>query len=384
MNDYELFNSVNNLVSMAKEKKRQASIRGENYNVFDILGMTTSEVKLHSSFIADLLNPHGLHGLGSKPLKCFLDIIKLQFAEDDLLKADVVTEYHIGNISEDYSWGGNIDILIRIKDHYIAIENKINAGDQPKQLVRYKNFIKRHPHKLIYLTIDGHEPSEDSSEGLENNIDYWCISYGVEMFKWLQEILMMSVSRPLIRETTQQYIKVIKELTNQEMEETDKTELFKVMDKNPAVVKELVNSQWYYRQHIVKTYILEPLKKYFTDKGFEWYEDDNFKDQSKESGFGIYLPTWEKMISIEFEKYDYNSGFYGVWDPKHRGSERSPLVGNKNTLAWPYGWENLKYNSWNINSVEEIVSGEVFEDIVRIFEELYQKLIENPFDYPMD
>lgn len=131
--------------------------------------------------------------------------------------------------------GVAILILVKIKDYYTAIENKINAGDQPKQLLRYKNFIKRNPHTLLYLTLDGHEPSEDSSCGLKSKTDYQCISYGVEMHKWLQEILVLSINRPLVRETIQQYLKVIRKLTNQDMEEIDRTELFKAMDRNPVL-----------------------------------------------------------------------------------------------------------------------------------------------------
>lgn len=92
----QFFGTINYLLSIAKEKDRQALIRGENYNVFDIIGLTTNEVKLHSSFIADLLNPNGLHGLGIKPLKHFFEILKLQLTDEDLLSAEVIKEYHIG------------------------------------------------------------------------------------------------------------------------------------------------------------------------------------------------------------------------------------------------------------------------------------------------
>ena len=381
----QFFDRINYILYIAKEKDLQALIRGENYNVFDIIGLTTNEVKLHSSFIADLLNPNGLHGLGIKPLRYFSDILRLQLTDEDLLSAEVIKEYHISNISDDYTFGGNIDILIKIKDYFLAIENKINAIDQPKQLLRYKNFIKRKPHTLLYLTLDGHEPSEDSSCSLKPKTDYQCISYGVEIQQWLQEILVMSINHPLVRETIQQYLKVIRKLTNQDMKEIDRTELFKVMDKNPDVVREITNCQWYYRQHLVENYIIKPLKDYFNGKGFEWYQDDNFKDQAKESGFGIFLPGWVKMICIEFDKYYYVSGYYGVWDPQKRGKEVSLLLGNRKTNSWPYGWEYLsKYSSWNISVAEDIISGKVYNYVIEIFENLYKQISEKPELYPMN
>lgn len=169
------------------------------------------------------------------------------------------------------------------------------------------------------------------------------------------------------------------------MEEIDRTELFKAMDKNPDVVREITNSQWYYRQHLVESYIIKPLKEYFNGKGFEWYQDDNFMDQAKESGFGIFLPGWVKMICIEFDKYDYGSGYYGVWDPQNRGSEVSLLLGNKQTDSWPYGWEYLsKYISWNISVAEDIISGKVYNYVIEIFENLYKQISENPELYTMN
>lgn len=380
----EFFNAINNILSVSEEVDRQATIRGENYNIFNIMQITTNEVLLHSSIIKDLLDPNGLHGLGIKPLKIFLELLNLHFNDDDLFNAEVVKEYHISNITEDYSHGGNIDILMKINDYYLCIENKIYAGDQPKQLLRYKNFIKRHKHTLIYLTLDGHEASPDSACGLQSDRDYRCMSYGVEIYKWLYDILILSIDRPLVRETIQQYKRVIQQLTNQNMTNGDNQSLFIKMDKYPSVVREIVNCQWSYRLHLVETYILKPLKEHFENQGFMWYEDDSFRDQSKETGFAIYLPEWEKKICIEFEKYNFVSGYFGVWDPKSRGSEESPLLGDNKTSAWPYGWEYLKYRNWDVNIVEDIISGQVCQYIIDIFENIYRKIKDNIEKYPMN
>lgn len=145
-----------------------------------------------------------------------------------------------------------------------------------------------------------------------------------------------------------------------------------------------MNSEWEYSLHLVKDYLIPPLKEYFAGRGFRWYEDDDFYSQAKESGVGIYLPGWEKKICIEFDKQDYKSGYYGVWDPKHRGNDAQPILGNEKTQAWPSGWEYLgKYNTWNISIAEDIISGKVTEFIIDKFEKLYNIIIENPNRYPM-
>ncbi len=383
MNYDKFFTSINYLLSISNEKDRQASIRGENYNIFEIIGLTTDEVKLHSSFIADLLSPQGLHGLGVKPLKRFVELLQLQFSPEDLSKAEIIKEYHIGTISEDYNWGGNIDILIKIKDFVLAIENKINAGDQPKQLFRYYSFIKSKPHTLLYLTLDGHDASKSSSCGLKSNVDYKCISYGIDIYKWLNEILMLSISRPLVRETVQQYLNVIRKLTKQDMEEVDRTELFKAMDKNPNVVREIVDTQWAYRQYLVDTYIIEPLKDYFKAKGFVWYENENFQNQSSGASFGIYLPGWKRIICIAFEKQNYGDGFSGIWNTQ-KVDDASFLSGNINFHMALQRESMDKYKSWNISIAEDIISGKVYRCVVEIFEDWHKRICENPELYQMN
>ena len=47
--------------------------RGECFNIFHILDVSTSEVRLHSAFLAELLNPGASHGLAAKFLSSFLD-----------------------------------------------------------------------------------------------------------------------------------------------------------------------------------------------------------------------------------------------------------------------------------------------------------------------
>lgn len=53
-----LFGQVNALIS---KYKKVNELTGENFNVFKILKLESSEVRMHSAFIAELLNPKGSH-----------------------------------------------------------------------------------------------------------------------------------------------------------------------------------------------------------------------------------------------------------------------------------------------------------------------------------
>ena len=87
-----------------------------------------------------------------------------------------------------------------------VIENKIDAEDQPSQLLRYHNFIQDNKKEgiLIYLTKDGHEASEISTKGCD--IEYKCLSYRTNILKWLEKCLSFSGSFPLVQNTIKQYI----------------------------------------------------------------------------------------------------------------------------------------------------------------------------------
>lgn len=92
--------------------------------------------------------------------------------ELDTKEATVETEYSIGYKNNDSTEGGRIDIFVYDnKKNAIIIENKIYAGDQKNQLLRYYNYAFKNKFKfnIIYLTLYGDAASEDSV-GNKNSI----------------------------------------------------------------------------------------------------------------------------------------------------------------------------------------------------------------------
>ena len=144
---------------MAQEAELTARLTGEYFNIFNILSLSTNEVRTHSAFIAELLNPRGSHGQGSLYLDRFLAQFGIAGQAFDSKRSKVEIEYHIGGIDAKNSTGGRIDILLTdANTNRIMIENKIYAGDQHEQLLRYHRYDPKAA--LFYLTLSGNEPSE--------------------------------------------------------------------------------------------------------------------------------------------------------------------------------------------------------------------------------
>ena len=220
---------------------------GENYNVFNILGLSTREVRTHSALIADLLNPKGSHGQGLIFLKLFLDQIKskINFPIDKgkLKNAQTEVEKYIGLKNKDNTEGGNIDIIIEVEKNAIIIENKIYAEDQKNQLLRYYNYGKmrfNNDFLLLYLTLDGHEPSNFSlgiKENKKSQIKYVNITYKEDIKSWLEKCHKETVNQPLLRETLKQYINLVKQLTGQAMSNKVNEKIKNLITENTNIIE---------------------------------------------------------------------------------------------------------------------------------------------------
>lgn len=206
------------LTSIIKNNKKDIGVLGENFNVFNVLKLETDEVRLHSRYLADLLNPHGSHGYRDEFLKTFLQFIGEISLFPELSRVSVYPEKYIGPVTP--TTGGQIDILLEDDQHNILIiENKINAGDQENQLLRYRNYGNMHVAKggnfrLIYLTKNGltaHPISLGENDMTHN--DYKCISYKTEIRSWLEDLIEITISNKKVSATLEQYHQLILQLT---------------------------------------------------------------------------------------------------------------------------------------------------------------------------
>lgn len=261
----KLLNEIGKLVVAQNERTKERYSHGELFNVFNILGLESKEVRLHSALLAELLRLNGMSGVGNAFQKAFLAILGLP--ENYIVDGRVSVELSIGTTTD--TEGGRIDIIMEDGNHAIIIENKIYARDEPAQLLRYTNFAKNnypYGYRLLYLTLDGKEASDDSAQGCP----YQCISYKNEISKWLEECARISFDRPLVRETIRQYINLIKQLTNQSMGTLEDNKLVELV-ASPEHVAEyvmIINNQTSIENRIRLGFVAE-IEKMALDMGYE-------------------------------------------------------------------------------------------------------------------
>ena len=202
--------------------KKHLQQSGEHFNVYEILELSTREVRLHSRLLAELLRPTGSHYMKDLFLKEFIGMLRDhgkdisgQLSSFDCGSASVYVEEPVGPIHPESDRGSRIDVLIRdAAGRVIVIENKIYAFDQDLQLERYS----RIPHlaALLYLTPDGGRPQPHAVGSLRAGVDFACVSYEQDILHWLRTCLTnhQDLSQP-VRWGIQPYIWVLEKITQQ-------------------------------------------------------------------------------------------------------------------------------------------------------------------------
>ena len=366
-----------------------AEITGENFNVFDILNVSTNEMS-HSSFVCFLLDVKAKHGQKDLFLKLFIEQIKNQFDNEkndilnqfETIKSHAVTEKSIGYKSDDVSNGGRIDIIINDGKNNIIIENKIYAGDQEKQMMRYHNYDPNAP--LIYLSLGDENPSDDSitheDKKLELNKDFISISYKSDIKLWIEECIKSVYDKPLIRETLRQYVFLINELTNQSNNKKMSEEIVNIVTRD---VESFNNFQFLLNsQNNIYEQIISKLRTQIEDLnlGLELTSFD--LSNKKSSKFKLTNSELEKenlMISFEFAQNNFKEMDFGfiLSDEKQKSIKienhkklreifKSFFGEVSNTEIWPAYSGFLEYRNWSHDSQKNfgaILDGKMIEMI---------------------
>lgn len=380
----QLLNEIQRLTVKNEALRKEKLAKGETFNLFSELGMSTDEVHLHSAFLAMLLNPRSNHGQQDKFLIPFVKMLDeksqhLSPLNMDTSNAEAYIEYYIGPVRGEH--GGRLDIYITDKRKCrVVIENKIGAGDQPKQLKRYWNFAqekcKRDPNKyrIVYLTLDGHEPSETSTSGLKQ-ADYICLSYKTDILPWLEQCVALSVRQPLLRETVNQYIEIIKQLTYSDMENTN--DVLKIMSKEEYLdaVFAIANNVNAMIDNIMNDILYPQLKSLAEEKGFTLlFEKGAGWMTESYVGWCFVNPEWKHFnLKMEFEKRGLGDLIIGFcikegqkreeiecWDELW---ERTTTIA-KNNLYWIYR-KFPQYEWWdNPRSLKAITDGRTMVNVI--------------------
>lgn len=221
---------------------------GEDYSVLET-AIKGNEEMMHSSVIASLLDTRGSHGQKCRFLELFLGCLPEQFKSFDPSGARTACERHIGKKTEDS--GGRVDICIENSSgQMIVIENKIFAGDQEHQILRYVKFLRGRLRKrggvkfpVLYLTPDGHSPSNDSTQadGMQCGCgeDYVCISYKDVIVPWLDKCINEMEDKPHLKEHLTTYRDIIKKKVLGMDRKKDIINIIESTEKNIKAAREI-------------------------------------------------------------------------------------------------------------------------------------------------
>jgi len=387
-------------VSFIKEKYDEiAKITGDNFNIFKLLGKERDELS-HSKILTALLDPKGTHDCNGIFLKLFFEHF-LQGKYNPKIDFNDCHVYKEHSIGED----GRLDIYIDSGDVRVVIENKINAGDGKGQLERYSNFLRGENDHLIYLTLNGRAATEGSHRGVE----YIRLAYGKKdgdeigdtkkdvndksvfagsIIDWLKDCQKEVFNKPLVRETIEQYINLLKIITNQTRSNKMKDEIIKNITKTAADIiaaKEISRniSEAIKAVIILKFGELMLKSKVVTKFGLK----PDFQDiqkwclEDKYCGFSFKIPGWENFgIAFQFQGRDLDELRYGFADPIPDASlntylrQKAVELKYKSSIHWPlYGVMENYRNWWDDNFFQDLYSNPAA--ITKAFEEKIEDMM---------
>ena len=297
-------------------------IKQEKAEAFDVVGICiNARETIHSKFLAELLNPHGSHGLGSAFLKAFYEQIGLKdfHSEGCSVRTEVICEKNgkkkeQEKDNEGQESNGRTDIVIKNSKELIVIENKIYAKDGRHQLQKYDKWMKdEHPEDngkaLLYLTLDGHEASAP------RNTSYKRISYKNHILRWLEKcIYITEENNAFTKATLVQYQELIKKLTGEHMNPSMKDAITSATTTNA-------------QNYLAAAYIAQTFndchQKIIQEIAEECKGDMSCKmerpDTDGRIGFSYTLKENQQYkLLFEFQRSNYTDLFYGLHTKKKK------------------------------------------------------------------
>lgn len=244
-----------NFFIKGKEIIKKYPRKKENkYNIFSMLKQEEKEEGCHSRVIFNLINDCEKNKLEKNFLKLFFkEVLDEEF--DEKKKYSIEREKSLGEY-------GRADLFIEDSDgKAYLIEMKINAGDQPKQLSRYNQYLKKNykdNYEIYYLTLNGYDPSSYSLKG-RKEVEYITISFVDNIYNWIEECIKeIDESNKILKINLEQYLETLTKITNR-IGEAQKMDFIEMMKKgnNFRIAQEIVNNFEEIKLGIKEEFILE-------------------------------------------------------------------------------------------------------------------------------
>lgn len=229
---------IRGIIDRFKSQRKVLNAYGGAFNVFELCKVDHYET-LHSRILAEFLSPKGSHGQKGVFLRKFVEMFLPGDNNCFSARTDVRCEV---SVSHENRTGDRFDILLEdsATRSVCIVENKINAGEQPKQLSRYAAWLENRRKGgwktfLVFLTPDGHAASTISDPKAYVRVAYANTGGQVDVLSWLLECKKLAVDIPFVRETLAQYYNHIYNLTKGERKmESELKEWIKAGDMEAA------------------------------------------------------------------------------------------------------------------------------------------------------
>ena len=346
------------------EADRQRAMGKHDYNIFTLFHGFSDEVNLHSNFIASLLNPNGDHYKGDLFLKLFLETCGIDDFSIDTSRATVFKEFK------------HIDIYISDGKKHIILENKVYAKDQPTQIARYIEAIKKEGAEdediyVLYLHPDGKLPDNQSFGdyhakllGENPSIKFKVISYSKEILEWIDRCKNEVSNITDLNVFLSQYKDVIEMIYDRykRIDEMNNEDLIEIFKDNYRAVSDIVSNYEQTRRKIINDFfqnISDSLKDiYKEEKGFEISQPNNIiTDYGKNcQPIKITQKRWELFdFAIEFMDKDLKKPIIGfVKNEKSKSIELKYIT---------MDGKIIKDNYWIV--YKDITRDDICKDIVK-------------------
>lgn len=322
--------------------------RGDKFNIFSILKMERLEVNTHSAFLYEFINPKGTHYQDDKYLRIFIDEV-LKIEDFDFENVKVGRENLIDA-------NRRIDFTIENDDYYIAIEMKIDATDQDKQLSDYFEYAKKQDKKffkIYYLTLDGRDADEKSAK----EVEYERISFQSNILNFIEKSIEKSANLPIIRESLFQYKNLILNITNQTTQEMQ-MEIIEIINTPKMAIAATRMSKglakvWAEREFLFWKSLTIKLEEYLKNKknwGMEGYNfsikdsstDDLIKEiyekRTKDNDLGLRLNLNKNNFYFLIYSYSKSNFKYQI-----EFESKSDIEKLAKLIDFKYKYKNARY-----------------------------------------
>ena len=170
------FSGLAPAIAMADEAQRRLDrVAATSFSMFHYFRENEHRM---SAIFADLLRPDGSHGQGTTFLRLFLEEID-RGDKDSIRKRSCYESLEQCSVSTEYATSGRrlIDIVLKLGDMWIGIENKPWAHEQPEQIQDYLRFLQQKDPRacVLYLSGSGDDAQTISDDERQH---YLTIPYG--------------------------------------------------------------------------------------------------------------------------------------------------------------------------------------------------------------